>query len=350
MAAIRRRGSKWQARVKRDGRSIEKSFLTKADALRWARTVEADIERGVFRPRGESSQLSLYAALERYGREVTPQKRGANIEYCRIRTLKAHPLAQRTLASIRASDVASYRDERKLAGKAASTLAKELGLVSSIFKIAIAEWGMDDLSNPVVGVKKPRQPHGRQRRLLPGEEELILESFSFAGKNSTGRPKVSTNQWVRPIVIIAIETAMRRGEILSLRWEHIDLAKRVAHLPMTKNGTSRDVPLSLRAVQTLHNLPRSIDGRVFPISANAFKLSYQRGLKRARRRYLEDATTPDLNMFADLRFHDLRHEATSRLANNFEAHELAKVTGHKDLKMLLTYFHPRAEELARKLG
>lgn len=350
MAAIRKRGSKWQARVKRNGQTLDKSFLTKADAQRWARTVEADIERGTFRPKGESSQLTLRAALDRYGQEVTPQKRGAVFEYSRIRTLKVHPLSQKPLAAIRASDVAAYRDERKQAGRAASTLAKELGLISSVFKIAFAEWGMDDLGNPVAGVKKPRQPNGRERRLLPGEEDLLLQAFVDAAADGSARPNACTNLWVRPIVIVALESAMRRGEILSLRWEHIDLGKRVAHLPMTKNGASRDVPLSPRAVQTLQALPHAIDGRVFPISANALKLSFQRGLKRARRLYLKSGPNADLNMFADLRFHDLRHEATSRLASSFEAHELAKVTGHRDLRMLLTYYHPRAADLARKLG
>jgi integrase len=350
MAAIRKRGSKWQARVKRNGQTLDKSFLTKADAQRWARTIEAEIERGAFRPYLKSSQITLEAALSKYGRECTPHKRGAAIEYCRIRTLTKHPLAQKTLASLRAADVAAYRDERKQAGRAASTLAKELGLISAVFKIAIAEWGMEDLTNPVVGVKKPRQPNGRERRLLQGEEQWLLQAFDEMERHCGSPKKAAINPWIQPILIVAIESAMRRGEILSLRWENIDLAKRVAHLPITKNGTSRDVPLSLRAIQTLQSLPRSITGSVFPISANALKLAFKRGLCRARRWYEQHERNSDPKMFANLRFHDLRHEATSRLAAVFEAHELAKVTGHRDLRMLLTYYHPRAEELARKLG
>jgi len=349
MAAIRKRGSKWQARVKRNGQTLDKSFFTKADALRWARTIESEIERGAFRPYPKASPVTLETALGRYGREVTPQKRGAIIEQSRIRTLVKHPIAKEMLASIRPSDIAAYRDERKQAGRAASTLAKELGLISAVFKIAIAEWGMEDLTNPVVGVKKPRQPNGRERRLFPGEEEWLLQAFGEMETHGES-PKAAINPWMQPIVVLAIETAMRRGEILSLRWENIDLAKRVAHLPVTKSGTSRDVPLSLRAVQTLQSLPGSITGSVFPISANALKLAFKRGLGRARRWYEQQEKNPDPKMFANLRLHDLRHEATSRLAGVFEAHELAKVTGHRDLRMLLRYYHPRAEELARKLG
>jgi integrase len=350
MASIRKRGGKWQARVKRNGQTLERSFLTKADAQRWARTTEADIERGVFQPQSKASLLTLRAALDRYGKEVTPQKRGAVFEHCRIRALAKHPLSQKTLVGIRPADIAAYRDERKRAGRAASTLAKELGLISAVFKIAIAEWGMDDLSNPVSGVKKPRQPQGRKRRLLLGEEALLLRVFGEVGRDGTASAGVIPNPWIRPIIVLALETAMRRGEILSLRWSNVDLVKRVAHLAMTKNGTSRDVPLSSRAVQALHDLPRSINGVVFPLSANALKLAFKRGLKRARKYYDQESSNPDPKMFADLRFHDLRHEATSRLASTFTAHELAKITGHKDLGMVMRYFHPHAEDLVRKLG
>ncbi|NBO82681.1 MAG: hypothetical protein EBU75_07580 [Betaproteobacteria bacterium] len=118
MAAIRKRGARWQARVKRNGLMLEKSFLTKGDALRWARTAEIDIERGVFSPPTDDGRLTLAAALEKYGREVTPQKRGAHIEQCRIRVLVKKPIAQKALAALRPIDVAAYRDERKKSGKA----------------------------------------------------------------------------------------------------------------------------------------------------------------------------------------------------------------------------------------
>jgi integrase len=184
---------------------------------------------------------------------------------------------------------------------------------------------------------------------LPGEEELLLQVF---GQSESGAPDagaIPTNPWVRPILIFALETAMRRGEILGLKWESIDLERRVAYLTMTKNGSSRSVPLSPRAVATLEHLPHAIDGRVFPVTASALKLAFKRGLKRARAGYETRTGGADPRVFVDLRFHDLRHEATSRLADIFEAHELAKITGHKDLKTLLRYYHPRPEELARKL-
>jgi integrase len=129
---------------------------------------------------------------------------------------------------------------------------------------------------------------------------------------------------------------MRRGELLELRWEHVDLKRRVAHLPETKNGSTRDVPLSSAAVAVLTALPSGISGRVFSTSETAITEGFQRAAKRAG--------------LPDFRFHDLRHEATSRLAEKLQMHELGKVTGHKSPRMLVRYYHPRAEDLAKKLG
>jgi integrase len=137
--------------------------------------------------------------------------------------------------------------------------------------------------------------------------------------------------------LLAIETAMRRGELLALTWENIHLDRRIAFLPDTKNGDSRTVPLSTTAINLLRQLPRSVVGPVFPITANALKLCFRRACIRAG--------------IEDLHFHDLRHEATSRLAEKLtNILELSAVTGHKDLRMLKRYYHPRAEELALKLG
>jgi len=141
---------------------------------------------------------------------------------------------------------------------------------------------------------------------------------------------------------------------MSLRWEHIDLERRVAHLPSTKNGSARDVPLSTRAVVTLQSMGVTATGRVFDIRPDAVTRAFERAVQRARQTYeLEckaQGVMPVTNFLSDLRFHDLRHEATSRLAEIFPMHELTKITGHKDPRMLMRYYHPRAEDLARKLS
>ncbi len=130
---------------------------------------------------------------------------------------------------------------------------------------------------------------------------------------------------------------MRRGELLKLKWEDIDLEKQVAHLEMTKNGSKRDVPLSKRAKEILSGMPHCINGRVFPLTEDSVKGLWSRLSKRTG--------------IYDLRFHDLRHEATSRLfEKGLNIMEVSAITGHKDLRMLKRYTHLRAEDLAKKLG
>ena len=192
-----------------------------------------------------------------------------------------------------------------------------------------------------------------QRNAGDGELERVL-----AASGSTLLPSV---------VWLAVETAMRRSEIAGLRWEHIDLDRRVAHLPSTKNGSSRNVPLSTRAVNIFTALqkahgelgegeddPAVEGGRVFRIRSDAVTRAFERAVLRARTVYLSDCKAsrkkPDPRYLTDLRFHDLRHEATSRLADIFPLHELTKITGHKDPRMLMRYYHPRAEDLAKRLA
>ena len=161
----------------------------------------------------------------------------------------------------------------------------------------------------------------------PGEEARL---FTACGE--------ARNRWLLPLVQLALETAMRQGELLRLRWERIDLNRRTAQLPDTKNGEARTVPLSTTAVGVLRALPRALHGEVFPgVTTEAVKRSYMRATRRA-----------DIE---GLRFHDLRHEATTRLfEKGLNIMEVASVTGQKDLRMLRRYKHLKAADLARKLG
>jgi integrase len=213
----------------KDFPSATKTFKTKARAERWARAFENEMDDGVFVSRKEAESTTLTEAFERYLKEITPHKKGAIQETNRIKQFKKHPLAKRFLANIRSSDIAAYRDERLSLGKSSNTVKNELILISHLFNTARKEWGMESLLNPVANVRKPKLPPGRDRRLLEGEEDKLLDHAEYP-----------TDQ----LIIIALETAMRQGEILGLRWEYIDIKKRVLTLPDTKNGESRDVPLS----------------------------------------------------------------------------------------------------------
>ena len=328
MATIEKRGkSQWRAKVRRRGYpSQSATFDTKGAADMWARQTESEMDTGGFVSRLEAERTILAEALDRYEREVTPTKKGWKQEGYRVAYWRNHPLGARSLATIRPADLAEWRDGRLKEGYSPITVRNDLNLISHVFTIATKEWGMEGLTNPVAQIRKPTMPQGRDRRLEDGEEDRLMDAC-----------RRSRSPWLTPIVVTALETGMRLGEIVSLRWSYVDLSSRVARLTDTKNGTRRDVPLSSRAVSTLEALPRSLDGQVYPIGAEAVKSAYHAAVERAE--------------IDDLRFHDLRHEATSRFfEKGLDMMEVAAITGHKTLAMLKRYTHLRATDIARKLG
>lgn len=327
MASIRQRAERWQARVTRQGFPPEvKTFRTRQEAEVWARAVEAEIDKGVFQSRSAAERTTLAEILQRYAEEVTPSKKGAKDEAIRLHAIRRGRLGRYALTNLTSAAVASFRDER-LKEVSAGTVLRDLALLSSVLNHARREWGFP-IENVVQSIRKPRQPQGRERLLSETEELALLDAAAPVGRRSI---------WLRPIIVVALETAMRRGELLALRWENVRLDRRTALLPDTKNGTRRVVPLSTRAVETLAALPRSIDGSVFPISEAALHLRFKLACGRAG--------------IVGLHFHDLRHTATTRLADKLtNLAELSAVTGHRSLQMLKRYYHPNAEVLAAKLG
>ncbi|WP_026177596.1 integrase [Thiobacillus denitrificans] len=364
MATIRKRGQyQWEAQIRRRGYPAQsKTFNTKAEAEAWAKMNESEMSRGIWVSRGEAEATTLHEALIRYETEIVPAKKGAAQEESVLRIIKAMELAKRPLAGIRGADVAKLRDEWLKDYKPATVL-RRLAVLSHVFNIARKEWGMESLSNPVELVRKPQPNNARTRRITLDEPNAVIspetDSDRNAGNHELERIAAASGSGVLPsIVWLAVETAMRRGEIVALRWEHIDLKRRVAHLPLTKNGSSRDIPLSSRAVAVLEAMQKTDDdakdGRVFKIRSDAVTRAFERAVARARKGYLDECNAaqkrPDAKYLTDLRFHDLRHEATSRLAEIFPMHELTKITGHKDPRMLMRYYHPRAEDLAKRLA
>ena len=327
MATFRKRGAyQWQAQVRKKGQPLQtKTFETRALAEQWARAIEVEMDKGVFISRAEAESTTLKELLERYLEEITPLKKGAASKTNRARALIRLPLARRYVAGIRGVDIARYRDER-LRKVTPSTVKRDLVLLGHVFEVARKEWGIH-VHNPVRDIRLPADNRPRDRRLQAGEEARLLEACREA-----------RNPWLLPIVQLALETAMRQGELIRLHWEHIDLNRRTAHLPDTKNGEARTVPLSTTAVRVLRTLPRSLHGPVFlGLTTEAVKRAYIRAVRRAG--------------IENLRFHDLRHEATTRLfEKGLNIMEVASITGHKDLRMLRRYTHLKAEDLARKLG
>ncbi len=328
MATFRLRSNKWQARVQKKGyEAVTKSFITKADAIKWATQIEADIDKGIFTNTSLAERTTFEELIVRYSQEVTPHMKSAYEDGYRLRALAKRPIAKLNMLALTTSKIAEYRDIR-LQEVTAGTVIRELAYFSSIINHARKEWEIH-IDNPIPLVRKPETPPSRTRTLSEDEKLRLLEVMKPRTKKC--------NHWMIPIVSFALETAMRQGEILSLKWSDIDLIKRTAHLETTKNGDRRTVPLSTRAVQILQQLPRSIDGKVFQIQKANLHKHFTNGCKRAE--------------IKDLHFHDLRHTAITNMADKFNnILELSAVTGHRQLSMLKRYYHPKAEDLALKLG
>ena len=316
------RGTRWEARIRKKGYPTKtKTFSLKADAENWAIHTERSLERGNY----NCEVQSLGDVLKQYANDVTPNKRGAEQELFRIGKLLRNSLSNIRLSELKATDIVKYRDQR-LHEVTPTSVLKELILLNHCLDTAKKEWGVNLPINALHDVRRPKPNPQRDRRLDVQVFKQLLISCS--------EERV---YWFYPLIIFAIETGMRRGEIFELRWQDIDLDKRTAFLSMTKNGTSRTIPLSLNAIETLQSLPRDISGFVFPVSKTALRGLWLRACKRAK--------------IEDFRFHDLRHEATSRFfEKGLNVMEVATITGHRDLRMLQRYTHLRAEDLAIKLG
>ena len=324
MASIRNRNNKWQARIIRKGHStIAKTFLTKQDAEKWARSIEIEIDRGSYINADYAQKTLFKEILLKYLNDVAPNMRSADNQIIRIKKLMKHSIAEVNMAHLSPRHIADYRDERLKVIKP-NTVIRELAIMSSIINHARREWGLN-IINPVTMIKKPPSPQGRDRLLDNDELSKLLVELE------------KINCWLKPLAEFALETAMRRGELMSLLWVNINFEKCVAFLPLTKNGDSRYVPLSSKAIKILKALPRDIEGRVFPLNKQTVSILFLRAARRAK--------------LSDIHFHDLRHMAITRLASKFSnPMEIAAISGHKSLSMLRRYTHIKAEDLVQKLG
>lgn len=385
MAAITQRESgRWQAKIRREGWPDQsKTFDTDADAKKWARAVEREMDIGAFINRNDAEKTSFANAAKRYTEEVLPGLRGKASDASRLGRL-VERFGKFSLASITTAMIASYRDER-LKVVAPQTVVHEINLLQRIFKTCTMDWGIAMPQGvPTALVRKPTVDNARSRRLEEGEWELL--AIELAGCASTD---------VLAAVELAIETGARQSELMSIKFEDVNIKDRTLRLRgmgggITKNGDKyRDIPLSPHAIHILKSLPLAPEGKIFTISQSALKQSFERAVDRARqahmhreltKRMLADGWPPKqpeddiraliykkkepssaslkilaaLNksdaLMLDLHFHDLRHEACSRLADRLTVMDLAKVTGHRDLKMVMRYYQPRMSSIAMKLA
>jgi integrase len=299
----------------------------KSEALLWAREQELEADRG--RPQAHKTLKGIAVAdiVSRYRDEVVPRKRGADRETLTLNAFLRHPLAQVALSDVTTGMVSAYCAER-LQRVEPGTLNRELDILRHAFVTARRDWDVPLASNAFANVTRPKGAAPRERRLYLGEQERLVAAC--------GRCR---NPYVRFLVQLALETAMRRGEILNMQWRDVSIEKRTLRIPVTKNGYARTIPLSSGALVVLRTLGESRSSGaelIRPITRNAAKMVWKRLVKRAG--------------LVDLRFHDLRHEAISRFfEKGLNVPEVALISGHRDPRMLFRYTHPRAEKIAMKL-
>lgn len=334
----------FQVKMMIDGFNLSGTFdtLVEARAFRDLKRADVALDPDAKRvlesrvKRSEIKSMTLSKALDIYELEVTPSKKGAEVEKCYIRKIKRNLIAKKSIYRITPEDLIAFLGDLKHETKGAKngqpltgeSKRKYASLISNLFEIARKRWRLA-VANPVKDIELPPPCKSRKRRLEGDEGARLVEAL-----------KESRNNHMLPLVQLAVETAMRQGELLKMLWEDLRLEENhgTALLRNTKNGEDRVVPLSSRAITILSAMPRPIEGgQIFPMTKNSVRTSWNYACERAK--------------IQNLRFHDLRHEATSRLFElGLDRIEAASVTGHKTLQMLKDYTHLRAENLAKKMN
>ena len=334
MATYQKRGEYWRAIVRKKGfPAVSKTFDTKTEAESWAKETETDMHKRKWQDVRTADRLTLSDALDRYYNEVSLLKKSADQERKRVKLWKASSIAQRPLSTITSFDLSEWRDER-LKRVSGTTVNLDLALISHLFTVAQKDWGMPFLTNPVSTMRKPTHnagarkegsKHQRDRRLQDGELEKILNAVS--------------SEEVKTAILLAVYTGMRRSEIINLNLNQIDFKNRTITLEDTKNGEKRVVPLSKSAVTVLQSARKgvvTITGNVFSCGQDWISQAFLAACKKIH--------------IKDLRFHDLRHEAISRL---FEAglttEEVMSISGHKTYSQLKRYTQITQKHLISKL-
>ncbi|GAB2619745.1 tyrosine-type recombinase/integrase [Novilysobacter erysipheiresistens] len=319
MASIRKRGDSYRVELYKNGKRESETFPTKREASAWALQREAELT-------GRKLPYKLLSeALEKYGTDIAPKHKGARWELVRCAKLATYPIARRALTAIEGPDVVEWRDDRlKEVGPA--SVAREMNLLRSVFEACRTEWGWIK-ANPMADVKKPPTPTSRKRRVTQDEADRIALACGLDEDRAD-----TAMQRTGLAFLFALETAMRAGEIVGLRWPEV--AEKSVRLPETKNGDVRHVPLSPRARVILSVLPQT-EGPVFGLDSGTRDVMF----RRAR----DAANIPNLH------FHDSRAEAIWRLSKKLDVLELARVIGHRDLRSLQLYYQIDADELADRL-
>jgi integrase len=327
---IRKRNGRYQVQIRRRGhKSISKSFTQKSDALKWARAVEIQLDQSHYRDTSNASKTTLLSVLERHLQERLRVVREPNKEQSRFNVIVKHDIVKRYLSNLSPQIFAQYRDGRLDEGLSPSTVCRELSFMSVAIKKAIRLYNCWLPEHPIPNDIKPKESAPRTRRLEEGEFNKLMQHC-----------KIKKNSYWCSMIEFAIETAMRLNEQLTLDWQRVDLKNMMITIlaKHSKTNVERKIPLTPRALQILHQLPRHISGRVFPVSLNNFQRAWRSITKNAE--------------IKNLHWHDLRREACSRLMETgLSISEVQMFTGHKTMSLMLkTYSQHNPSIVAKKLN
>lgn len=331
MAYIRKQRSKWRAEIERNGVRTSRTFETKAAATAWAATEEASI---LAEKRGAHPKKTLADALHRYAEEISPGKKGARAERLRMEALERdYPkLAGKIISEVTTPDLAAWRDAR-LKLVTPGSVQRDINLLSHVFNVAATEWKWLGAS-PFKGLRAPGDNPPRTRVILPGEIRRLCRWLGYR----TGVAPTTKQAEAALAFLVSLRTGMRAGEVLQLSGKTVDLQKRVAtveHKTQHLTGRPREVPLSSRAARLLR--PLLGPGNLFTITSASLDATF----RKARDSLLID----------DLHFHDARADALTRFAKRVDVMQLARISGHKDLRILMDhYYRTSASEIASRLG
>ena len=333
MATILQTAHGWQAQVARrvNGKTTRKAktFKNKRDAQLWAREFEVSIASGT------DSNDTMHQVFDRYALERSKGKKGERWEIIRLKRfakdlIRGTPFGRYVIGDITTADLVAWRDMR-LRQVQPSSVSREMNLLKHVFVTATKEWQLLR-TNPMADVRRPARTKRRSRRIYQDEVDKLIEAL-----NLSSEPWVSKKQITGAMFLFAIETAMRSGEIRGITNRHV--TGNVVHLPETKNDLARDVPLTERALEILKTVRgerKEPYQHPFDIDANSRDSVFRAAVKRAK--------------IENLHFHDTRHEAITRLAKRLQILDLARVTGHKNVNELLTYYEASGDELAERLN
>ena len=327
MATFRKLPSgKTQAIIQKKGFSrTVKTFRTKTQAVDWARRAEDEMVRGIYRDTSRAERITVAEVCDRYERDIVPRMCSHKATKSRLLHIREH-LGHHNLAILTPEHIIGYVD-RRCALVSGETVRKEIGVLSRVLTCAISLWKVPLQANVVHTArdilsftKTIASGKQRERRVSDTEIDLLCQH--------------SGSLLLEHIIRFAVLTACRRGEIANMRREHI--RGNALHIPRTKTDQPRTIPLSSGALAILKALPVRIDGKVFGLAPDSITQAFDRAAKRAE--------------LTDITFHDLRHEATSRLfEQGLQVQEVAAITGHTDWRSLKRYTHPQVRDLVQKL-